>query len=115
MNFAKPIGSARIEKSAEIDAEGSVREMVHRSAAFRPAQSSDGEMTANSLSTLLHRVLGTSTLEIENLIGELQTLREKLQADGNRIQRDIEGYAALSQSVMQLTKIISESVKRLPD
>ena len=52
--------------------------------------------------------------EIDNLIGDLQTLRRKLQTDGERIQRDIAEYAELSQQVMQLTKIISDSVKKLP-
>jgi hypothetical protein len=52
--------------------------------------------------------------EIDNLISELQTLRRKLQTDGDRIQRDIAEHAELSQQVMQLTKIISDSVKKLP-
>jgi hypothetical protein len=38
----------------------------------------------------------------------------KLQTDGDRIQRDIAEHAELSQQVMQLTKIISDSVKKLP-
>ena len=45
----------------------------------------------------------------------IDVLREKLHSDGDRIHRDIFEYAALSQHVMQLSKIISESVKRLPD
>jgi hypothetical protein len=52
--------------------------------------------------------------EIDNLISELQTLRRKLQTDGDRIQRDIAKFAELSQQVMQLTTIISDSVKKLP-
>ena len=44
----------------------------------------------------------------------LRTLRKKLQTDGDRIQRDIAEHAELSQQVMQLTKIISDSVKKLP-
>jgi hypothetical protein len=51
---------------------------------------------------------------IDNLISELQTLRRKLQTDGDRIQRDVAKYAELSQQVMQLTTIISDSVKKLP-
>jgi hypothetical protein len=43
--------------------------------------------------------------EIESLIVELKTLHKKLQTDGDRIQRDIEEHAELSQQVMQLTKI----------
>ena len=52
--------------------------------------------------------------EIDSLINELQTLRRKLHTDGDRIQRDIAEYGELAQQVMQLTKIISESVKKLP-
>jgi cell fate (sporulation/competence/biofilm development) regulator YlbF (YheA/YmcA/DUF963 family) len=52
--------------------------------------------------------------EIDNLISELQTLRRKLQTDGDRIQRDVAKYAELSQQVTQLTTIISDSVKKLP-
>jgi methyl-accepting chemotaxis protein len=62
----------------------------------------------------LRQVSQTSKDEIDNLIGEFQTLRKKLQTDGDRIQRDITQYAQLSQQVMQLTTIISESVKKLP-
>ena len=56
-----------------------------------------------------------STGEIDSLIGELRRLRGKLQTDGDRIQRDIEEYATLSQQVMQLTKIIYDSVAKLPN
>ncbi len=42
-------------------------------------------------------------------------LREKLETDSRRLQNDVSEYAALSQQVMQLTKIISESVRKLPD
>jgi hypothetical protein len=102
------------DKSADMEVEGNIREMVRKdSAAFRQAPS-DGEMSANTLSTLLGRVSGSSTREIDDLIRALQTLREKLQVDGNRVQRDIVEYAELNQSVIQLTKIISESVKKLP-
>jgi hypothetical protein len=35
-------------------------------------------------------------------------------SDGDRIRRDIEEYHGLSQQVMQLTGIISDSVRKLP-
>jgi len=41
-------------------------------------------------------------------------LRKKLHTDGNRIQSEIEEYAVLNQQVMQLTRIIFESMSRLP-
>ena len=80
----------------------------------RQTESSDGEMSGEHLGTLLRHVSKTSVGEIDGLVGELQTLRRKLQTDGDRIQRDIAEHAELSQQVMQLTKIISDSVKKLP-
>jgi hypothetical protein len=41
-----------------------------------------------------------------------------LDEDGRRVQREIADYASLSQSVIQLTKIVSEGmthVKTVPD
>jgi hypothetical protein len=83
-------------------------------AAFRQAESSDGDLSAENLLTLQRQVSNTSIGEIDNLISDLQTLRRKLQTDGDRIQRDITKYAELSQQVMQLTEIISDSVRKLP-
>jgi hypothetical protein len=117
MNVAKPRNLAEVEKpSSEI--EGNIRELVRRdTSAFRQVES-DSEMAANNLSTLLRRVSGNSAHEIDNLIGELSTLRDKLQADSDRVERDIVEYAQLSQSVLQLTKIIADGVtqvKKVPD
>ena len=110
MSIVKPLGSTKMAA----DTERNIREL-RDTVAFRQAGNIDGETTANNLGALLERVSGTSTEEIDNLIGDLQALRKKLQGDSNRIQRDIAEYASLSQSVMQLTKIVSDSVKKLPD
>ena len=66
----------------------------------------------------MHRVSGESTREIDYLIDGLKGLRKKLDDDGQRVQREIAEYSSLSQSVIQLTKIISEGmthVKAVPD
>jgi hypothetical protein len=78
------------------------------------AEGDDGPMSGENLSDLLGRVSKTSSVEIDNLIGEFEGLRRRLQTDRDRIQREIEEYSALSQQVMQLTKIISEGVQKLP-
>ena len=80
----------------------------------RAGESNDSEMQVGNLSDLLNQVSQNSASEIDSLIGEFQRVREKLQADGERIRREIEEYAELSQQVMQLTKIISESVGKFP-
>jgi hypothetical protein len=114
MSVVKPLGSAKID-ATEVEVEGNIRELVRDNAAFRRAENSDGEIATSSLTVLLGQVSENSTYEVDNLIGELQILRKKLQADGKRIRRDIEQYSALSQSVMQLTKIVSDGMKKLPD
>ena len=80
----------------------------------RQIESNDGETSGEQLGNLLRQVSKTSVGEIDGLLSELQTLRRKLQTDGDRIQRDIAEHAELDQQVMQLTKIISDSVKKLP-
>jgi hypothetical protein len=76
------------------------------------AKSNDGEKSTG-LGDLLDNVSKNSVGEVDGLIGELRQLRAKLQADGDRIKRDIQEYETLSQQVMQLTKIISDSVATL--
>ena len=73
----------------------------------------EGKIPAENLSDLLGQVSENSIGEIDNLVGEFQRLREKLRIDGERLQREIEQYTALSQQVMQLTKTISESVEKV--
>jgi len=114
MKSAKLNESTEINQSSEMDGRGNIHELTYAGGALRQVENSDGEIAASGLSTLLRRVSEASRREIENLVSELQTLDKKLQTDGNRIQRDIEEYAELSQHVMQLTTIIADSVKKLP-
>ena len=100
-----------LEQPREIEVEGEIREFVRRDGAvLRRAPDSDGELIANNIGALLQRVSGSSVHEIDRLITELQTLRELLQSEGARVQREIAEYAHLSQSAMQSTKIIAESL-----
>ncbi len=116
MSFAKtPFGSAEIERPLAMETEGNIRPLPRGITAFRRVSQTDDEAAPESLKSLLGKASETSTLEIDNLIDELQTLRGRLQNDSERIQRDIAKYAALSEQVMQITKIISDSVKKLPD
>ena len=90
---------------------------MHGTITIKPRQqteSNDGETSGEHLGTLLRQMSKTSIGEIDSLIVELKTLHKKLEPDGDRIQRDIADHAELSQQVVQLTKIISDSVKKLP-
>ncbi len=48
--------------------------------------------------------------EIERVIGELTTVRDLLRNEGERVQREITGYASLSQAAMTSMKIIADSL-----
>jgi hypothetical protein len=121
MSIVRQRGSIGIERSgtersAEAELEGKIHELVRRDSNVRQSDG-DSEAGTRNLSDLLRRVSANSTTEIDNLISELRLLREKLVADGNRVERDIVEYAALSQSVIEITKIITDSmlqVKKLP-
>lgn len=117
MNF-KQRDAADPSKPADTEIEGNIRELVRRDSSNLRQVGTDGELPANNLSSLLRRVSANSTREIDYLIGELQTLRDRLHADSTRVEREIVEYAALNQSVIQLTKIIADGVthvKKLPD
>ena len=77
-------------------------------------QTDNGSDEAVDLATLLGRVSEASSHEIEDLIGELRGLREKLKTDCDHLQSDIAEYAKLGQGVMQLTATITDSMKVLP-
>src|SRR5215212_897658 len=119
------VESIEVEDSnlaAVSEVEAGIRDFVRNDVAYlrRPApgmvRSTDNalepntEATVNNVNSLIQRVAGTSLAEIENLIGELETLRDLLHAEGQRVQREISGYAQLSQQAMKSTRMISDNV-----
>jgi len=112
----RTMGSEASKQSSETSIEGGIHEVLERASdALRPSENSDGEISDNNnFDIMLGQLSESPRREIENLIGELQTLHTKLGTDRTRIHRDIVEYAGISQQVMQLTTIISDSVKCLP-
>jgi hypothetical protein len=127
----QPMNAIRSEKteSTEVDSnlaavsevEAGIRDFVRNDIAYlrRPASIAPGiepalepstEATVTNVNSLIQRVAGTSLAEIENLIGELESLRDLLHAEGQRVQREISGYAQLSQAAMKSTRMIADNV-----
>ena len=108
--------------SAVSEVEAGIRDFVRNDIAYlrRPVPSMaaaidatvdpNAEATVNNVNSLIQRVAGTSLAEIENLISELESLRELLHAEGQRVQREISGYAQLSQAAMKSTRMIADNV-----
>ena len=86
-----------------------LRRPAHGAAADTPLEPNT-EATVNNVNSLIQRVAGTSLSEIENLISELESVRDLLHAEGQRVQREISGYAQLSQAAMKSTRMIADNV-----
>ena len=70
----------------------------------------EGTFIAGNISSLLQRVSASSLQDIDALINDLKVMREKLHEDGRRVHRQIVQYASLSQTAMQSTRAIAESL-----
>jgi len=121
-NRSEKVESTEVDSNlaAVSEVEAGIRDFVRNDVAYlrRPptltpettALEPSTEATVNNVNSLIQRVAGTSLAEIENLIGELESLRDLLHAEGQRVQREISGYAQLSQAAMKSTRIISDNV-----
>ena len=103
------------------EVEAGIRDFVRSDVAYlrRPGQTApladttaDSDAAVKNVNSLIQRVAGTSLGEIERLITELETLRDLLHVEGQRVQREIAGYAHLSHAAMKSTRIIAENLQQ---
>ena len=107
----KPGKPVDLDQPTETAMEGEIREFLRRDGVnLRRAPDTDSEVVASNISALLQRVSGASVQEIDRLMAELETLRNHLHSESTRVQREITEFAHLSQSAMQSTRIIVESL-----
>ena len=66
--------------------------------------------TGTDYSALVSGISAQSVREIDHLIAGLQGLRQKLTSDSDRLYHQIVQHAGLSQSVLELTKIVSDGM-----
>ncbi len=103
-----------IDQAAATAFEGEIREFVRRDVAFLRRQRSDtdqaSEPVSDNLNVLIRRVSGASMEEIDRVILELQGVRDMLRAEGERVSREIAGYASLSHAAMTAMKVIGDSL-----
>jgi hypothetical protein len=77
----------------------------------RNARQSDAvQEPRTDLASMLSQISSRSAHEIDHLIAGLQGVREKLNNDGDRLHRQIEQHVSFSQSIVQLTEIISDGM-----
>jgi len=61
---------------------------------------------------LVRRVSGASIEEIDRVICELESVREMLRTEGERVSREIVSFANLSHAATTAMKVIAESLQQ---
>jgi len=98
-----------VEKVNQVEAE--IRDFVKRDLQTVRRTPDTTEAVANNINSLVQRVAGTTLREIDGLLRELEGLRDTLQSEGERVQREVAGYAQLSQAAMHSTRVIADSMQ----
>lgn len=97
--------------------EGEIREFIRRDVAPvrrmpQAGQPMTTEASTEQVNALVARVAGASMEEIDRVILELQGVRDLLRAEGERVTRDIAGYASLSHAAMTSMRVIADSLSQ---
>jgi hypothetical protein len=91
--------------------EGEIRAFVRRDiSVFRRPRPEGSDTVVENANSIIDRVSGASVNEIERVMSELAGVRDMLRTEGERVQREIAGYASLSQAAMTSMKIIADSL-----
>jgi hypothetical protein len=93
--------------------EGEIREFVRRDVGAQRKPRNPGpntEANADNMNALIQRVSGATMDEIDRVIAELEGVRDMLRNEGERVSREVAGYASLSHAAMTAMKVIGESL-----
>ena len=93
------------------EVESKMRELIRRNIGqLEKPESEASEFGACNLSSIIQGASGTCVMQIEKVMAELQTRRDHLQKEAQRVQREIAEYADMSLAATKSTKIIAESL-----
>src|SRR5262249_9265633 len=103
----------QVERAVELFSrvEGEIGDFVRRDLAassYRLEESSD--LTPGNVDSLLQRLSGTTVQEIDHFIAELQALRQRLQHEATRVEREVVQYASLNEAARASMRTISENL-----
>jgi hypothetical protein len=114
-----PEKQSDVDQAAANAVEGEIREFVRRDASFLHRQRSEvdaaNDPAAENLNALIRRVAGDSMEEIDRVIRELESVRDMMRNEGERVSREIAGYASLSRAAVTAMKVIADSIHQWKD
>jgi hypothetical protein len=93
--------------------EGEIREFIRRGVApRRPREDAPaaGGPAADHVNRLIDQVSGGSMEQIDRVILELQGVRDMLRSEGERVTREISGFASLNHAAMTAMRVVAESL-----
>jgi ABC-type transporter Mla subunit MlaD len=115
-NRGVPEKLGEVDQAAANAFEGEIREFVRRDVATLRRQRSEGDAAVDpatdNLNALIRQVAGASMEEIDRVILELQGVRDMLRSEGERVSRELAGYASLSHASMTAMRVIADSLKQ---
>jgi ABC-type transporter Mla subunit MlaD len=115
-NRGVPEKLGEVDQAAATAFEGEIREFVRRDVATLRRQRNDTDAPSDpateNLNALIRRIAGASMEEIDRVILELQGVRDMLRSEGERVSRELAGYASLSHASMTAMKVIGDSLKQ---
>jgi hypothetical protein len=94
------------------------RSDVERIALLRQQRTEAGPANgpaAEGLDAVVRRAAGDSMEEIDRVIRALESVRDMMRNEGERVSREIAGYASLSHAAATAMKVIADSIKQWKD
>jgi hypothetical protein len=120
-----PLNRRSPEKLIDVDqatanaVEGEIREFVRRDVSFLHPRHSEvdaaNDPAAENLNAVVQRVARDSMEEIDRVIRALESVRDMMRNEGERVSREIAGYASLSHSAATAMKVIADSINQWKD
>ena len=93
---------------------GDVERVGHRQRS-EDANDANNDPAAENLNEVVRGVAGASMDEIDRVIRTLENVRDMIRSDGERVTREIAGYASLGRSTTTAMKVIVDSLKQWKD
>jgi hypothetical protein len=112
---ANPLGHQGPESYAPLDRRAPEEPTGGARVAYLHPQTAEhsqpNDRSAENLDVLIQRAAADSMDEIDNVIRDLESMREMLRNRGEQASRYVAGYASLCQASMTAMKIISNHLK----
>ena len=110
---------SNVDQATANAVEGEIPEFVRRDVSVLHRQRNEVDAAngpaAENLNAVVRRVAGDSMEEIDRVIRALENVRDMMRNEGERVSREVAGYASLSHAAKTAMRVIADSVKQWKD